>query len=76
MLTNEQKIKLVLENEYMSGYLNGLQQGRAAAERIYLWYSSNHKMLEPHSLEKLEQWATKELKDLLDKIIETRSKTS
>lgn len=60
-MTSLEQIQKVIDQEKEESFKNGLAQGYASAQRIYIWYSSNHKLVEPWSLEKLEEWSKTEL---------------
>lgn len=49
-------------------YKDGIAEGYSVAWRIFMWYSKNHELKEPNSLEKLEEWATKDLEELKGKL--------
>lgn len=62
------KIKAIMDEERAEGLRDGYAEGYRVAERIFLWYFSNHQLKTPHSEENLEKWARKELDELKDKL--------
>jgi len=70
-MASKERIKTVTElmdAEYKEGYNNGISEGYAAAQRIFLHYAANHKLAEPFSQEKLKEWAEKDLEQLKAKM--------
>ncbi len=58
------QINDILTEAYQEGKRDGIAEGLAVAERIMLWYSTNHQLKEPRTPEILEQWSRNELKGL------------
>lgn len=59
-----QKVELLLEEAEKEGFANGVAEGLAVAERIYNWFTTNHTLKDPVSLEVLKDWSSKELETL------------
>lgn len=62
------QIKEILVTEKQNGFRDGIATGLAAAERIAIWWQTNHKLKEPVSLEELSQWTKTELESLRKKL--------
>jgi hypothetical protein len=62
------KIEPILEDAYNNGYNNAISEGILSAERIFMWFASNHKLKEPKSIEELSDWSHKEIERLKSKM--------
>ena len=58
------KIEPILKDAYNNGYNNAISEGILSAERIFMWFASNHKLKEPKSIEELSDRAHKEIERL------------
>lgn len=59
-----QQLKSILEEEHRAGFVNGVATGYSVAERIFVWYASNNKLVKPYSEETLDNWSRQALDDL------------
>lgn len=70
-MANKDRIKTateLMDAEYKEGYNNGISEGYAVAQRIFINYAVNPKLDEPFSQEKLREWAEKGLEELKAKM--------
>lgn len=58
------RVESILEDAYNNGYNNAISEGILSAERIFMWFASNHKLKEPKSIEELSDRAHKEIERL------------
>lgn len=68
---NNERMKIIediLKKERKEGYQQGIAEGYAVAERIMVWWLSNHQLVQPRSQEKLEGWSRDELAKLKAKL--------
>jgi hypothetical protein len=62
------RIEPILKDAYNNGYNNAISEGILSAERIFMWFASNHKLKEPKSIEELSDWSHKEIERLKSKM--------
>lgn len=67
-MNNLETIKKILDSEYERGKADGLATGFSVAHRIFVRYAANHKLVDPHSPEQLEQWGRADLEELKAKL--------
>lgn len=63
-------IAACIKKSCAESYNDGLRAGIASVERCLFWLQHNHELLEPHSMEKLAEFASAELKSLKSNIKE------
>ena len=54
----------LFEEERKDGYRNGIAEGYAVAQRIFVWFSTNHQLNEPKHIDQLREWSNIELTKL------------
>ena len=64
----------LLENQYLGGYEQGLQEGLRVANLIFLLYKNNHRLKEPYSQEQLDEWAGEDIDGLKKRIADVVAK--
>lgn len=62
------RVESILEDAYNNGYNNAISEGILSAERIFMWFASNHKLKEPKSIEELSDRSHKEIERLKSKM--------
>lgn len=67
---NKATIEAILKEEYKAGKLAGLRLGYSVVQRMFIHNTSNHRLLKPHSPEKIKQWGIEDLAELKAKIDE------
>lgn len=62
------EIKKLLERAEARGLVKGLLAGGRVAERMFMRWATNHKLLDPHPNDLLEEWSNNELDALNNQI--------
>jgi hypothetical protein len=68
MVNRKEIIAELLEQEQRDGYVNGIAEGYAVAQRIFVWFATNHQLKEPKTIDELQEWSRKELDGLRSKL--------
>ena len=68
MKDSMKQIQQIVESECNVARQQGLLDGLQAAEHIWILWSTNHKLISPHSQEQLEEWTKRALDELKEKI--------
>ena len=58
----------LIAEEGLSRYQDGIAEGLAVAERIFVWYADNNKKADPASEEVIAGWCQNELTKLRSKL--------
>lgn len=55
---------LALLDAHKDGYNEGINKGRAIAERILVWFLANPQLKKPETIETLEDWSRRAIAEL------------